>query len=149
MKHHKARVWSHAKPIVSAHWPTHFAQMRRSDRLREWYHAMLRRAKEEGIVTYVSNLYDTYFEGGRDHRVHKPSVLALPYFEGDYWPGEAENLLSNISEEARVAGKSKNAKVHADFALRVVCVRCHGLVAPHQLHDQQRHCLLLHRRHAM
>lgn len=28
---------------------------------------------------------------------------------GDYWPGEAENLLSAISEEARVAGK-KNKK---------------------------------------
>ena len=54
----------------------------RSDRLREWYHMLLRQAKSEGIVTYLSNLYDTFFEGGKDHRVEKPSVLHLPYFEG-------------------------------------------------------------------
>ena len=54
----------------------------RSDRLREWYHMLLRQAKSEGIVTYLSNLYDTFFEGGKDHRVDKPSVLHLPYFEG-------------------------------------------------------------------
>lgn len=54
----------------------------RSDRLREWYHMLLRQAKSEGIVTYLSNLYDTFFEGGKDHRVDKPSVLHMPYFEG-------------------------------------------------------------------
>lgn len=27
---------------------------------------------------------------------------------GDYWPGEAENLLGNISEEARQAGRKGN-----------------------------------------
>ncbi|RMZ57131.1 hypothetical protein APUTEX25_002363 [Auxenochlorella protothecoides] len=78
----------------------------RSDRLREWYHIMLRQARAEGIVTHVSNLYDTYFEGGRDHRLERPSVLHLPYFEGDYWPGEAENLLASLGEEDRQAGKS-------------------------------------------
>lgn len=80
----------------------------RSDRLREWYHMLLRQAKSEGIVTYLSNLFDTFFEGGKDHRVEKPSVLHLPYFEGDYWPGEAENLLGNISEEQRQAGRKGN-----------------------------------------
>ncbi|KAL0048475.1 hypothetical protein WJX82_004140 [Trebouxia sp. C0006] len=80
----------------------------RSDRLREWYHMLLRSAKAEGTVTYLSNLFDTFFEGGKDHRVDKPSVLHLPYFEGDYWPGEAENLLGNISEEQRQAGRKGN-----------------------------------------
>ena len=51
-------------------------------RLREWYHALLRQAKQEGIVTYISNLYDTFFEGGKDHRVERPSATHLPYFEG-------------------------------------------------------------------
>ncbi|KAK9824572.1 hypothetical protein WJX72_011411 [[Myrmecia] bisecta] len=77
----------------------------RSDRLREWYHALIRIAKEEGIVTYVSNLFDTFFEGGKDHRIAKPSIMHLPYLEGDYWPGEAENLLANMTEEQRQAGK--------------------------------------------
>ncbi|GAB4815528.1 hypothetical protein N2152v2_002574 [Parachlorella kessleri] len=80
----------------------------RSDRLRDWYHTMLRQAKAEGIVTYVSNLYDTYFEGGKDHRLDKPSITHVPYFEGDYWPGEAENLLANLGEEQRQAGKSSS-----------------------------------------
>ena len=54
----------------------------RSDRLREWYLAMLRQAKGLGIVSYISNLHDTFFEGGRDHRVAKPSVTHMPYLEG-------------------------------------------------------------------
>ncbi|KDD71486.1 histone acetylation protein, partial [Helicosporidium sp. ATCC 50920] len=70
----------------------------RSDRLREWYHAMLRAARSEGVVRYVSNLYDTFFAGGRDHRLDRPSILHLPYFEGDYWPGEAENLLAVLAD---------------------------------------------------
>jgi len=45
---------------------------------------LLRQAKQENIVTYLSNLYDTFFEGGKDHRVDKPSVLHLPYFEGNF-----------------------------------------------------------------
>ena len=59
-----------------------FMHLCRLCRLREWYHALLRQAKQEGIVTYISNLYDTFFEGGKDHRVDRPSATHLPYFEG-------------------------------------------------------------------
>jgi hypothetical protein len=114
------------------------------------YHALLRTAKERGTVTYVSNLFDTFFAGGKDHRT-RVSAANMPYLEGvrcvenrttlmhlcqllnasrqavshivhmqclcnltdfparcstgDYWPGEAENLLLGIAEEARQAGK--------------------------------------------
>ena len=54
----------------------------RSDHLREWYLRMLRVAQEEGVVTHLSNLYDTFFPGGRDHRIERPSVTQVPYFEG-------------------------------------------------------------------
>lgn len=40
----------------------------RSDRLRAWYHDMLRKARDDGSVCHVSTLWDTFFEGGRDHR---------------------------------------------------------------------------------
>jgi transcription initiation factor TFIIIB Brf1 subunit/transcription initiation factor TFIIB len=30
---------------------------------------------------------------------------SLPLPTGDYWPGEAENLLNTIMEENRIAGK--------------------------------------------
>ena len=77
----------------------------RSDRLRAWYLDMLRKAREEGLVQHVTTLWDTYFEGGRDHRMERCSAAAIPYLEGDYWPGEAENLLTNMSEAQRQAGK--------------------------------------------
>ena len=43
---------------------------------------MLRIAQEEGVVTHLSNLYDTFFPGGRDHRIERPSITQVPYFEG-------------------------------------------------------------------
>ena len=55
----------------------------RSDRLREWYLSLLRVAKEQGAVSHLSNLWDTFFEGGRDHR-DRASASLMPYFEGGY-----------------------------------------------------------------
>jgi E1A/CREB-binding protein len=55
----------------------------RSDRLREWYHTALRKSKKDGVVTHLSNLVDTFFEGGRDHRCERVSASCMPYFEGD------------------------------------------------------------------
>lgn len=31
-----------------------------------------------------------------------------PGLQGDYWPGEAENLLANLGEEQRQAGKNSS-----------------------------------------
>eukprot|EP00884_Botryococcus_braunii_P009216 jgi/Botrbrau1/18296/Bobra.0179s0026.1 len=76
----------------------------RSDRLREWYLTCLRKSKADGVVTHTSNLIDTFFENGRDHR-HRVSASLMPYFDGDYWPGEAEAQLANIAEESRNNGK--------------------------------------------
>lgn len=74
----------------------------RSDRLRAWYHDMLRKARaEDGSVAHVSTLWDTFFEGGREHRLDRCTVTAIPYLEGDYWPGEAENLLAAIADAQR------------------------------------------------
>jgi len=39
-------------------------------------------AKAEGTVAHLSNLFDTFFEGGRDHRVERASITHMPYFEG-------------------------------------------------------------------
>lgn len=33
-------------------------------------------------MTYVSNMWDTYFEGGRDHRLDRLSITQLPYYDG-------------------------------------------------------------------
>jgi E1A/CREB-binding protein len=85
---------------------------------------MLRRAREEGTVTHVTTLWDSFFEGGRDHRYDKPSVTHIPYLEGDYWPGEAENLLASIAELQRGAAQGASLScLCAALAARCACVR--------------------------
>ncbi|KAG1671872.1 hypothetical protein FOA52_003439 [Chlamydomonas sp. UWO 241] len=73
----------------------------RSDRLRLWYVDMLKDARARGIVMHMSTLWDTYFDGGKDHRLDRISSTYIPYLEGDYWPGEAENLLGLMADSDR------------------------------------------------
>lgn len=77
----------------------------KSDRLREWYLRMLRKAQADGVIHHCTNMFDRYFDGGREHRLPEVSMGQVPYYEGDYWPGEAENLLDKIGEEGRTQGK--------------------------------------------
>lgn len=60
---------------------------------------MLRKAQAEGIVFQLTNLVDRYFDGGKEHRCERVSMKQIPYYEGDYWPGEAENLLDRMGGE--------------------------------------------------
>lgn len=53
----------------------------KSETLHFRYHALLRVAKARGTVTYVSNLFDTFFPGGKDHRT-RVSAGNMPYLEG-------------------------------------------------------------------
>ena len=62
-------------------------------RLRQWYMKLLTRAQEEQVLYKVSNLYVEYYQK------MKPAT-ALPYFDGDYWPGLAEELLKQIEEKS-------------------------------------------------
>lgn len=51
------------------------------------YLDMLKQAKLEGIVVHLTTLWDTYFPGGKEHRLERCSATHIPYLEGDYWPG--------------------------------------------------------------
>lgn len=83
----------------------------KSDRLREWYLRMLKHAKEQKIVEKTSNLWDLFFEGGKDHRVDPCRAVDLPYFEGDYIPGALEEYLDKIhAEQAEERKNGKKAK---------------------------------------
>jgi hypothetical protein len=95
---HTAHIWSCPPTadddyIFCAH-PSHQLTPR-EDMLRAWYHRILDRAKGEGIVLRTSTLYDEYFvKDGVDSvswSVSDPTCL--PYFEGDYIPGEIENII--------------------------------------------------------
>ncbi|XP_015075239.1 probable histone acetyltransferase HAC-like 1 [Solanum pennellii] len=71
------------------------------EKLRLWYKSMLKKASEEGIVVSHTNLYDQFF--GLSTR---NSAAHLPYFNGDYWSGAAEEIIRNIEKENR-ADKAK------------------------------------------
>ena len=81
----------------------------KSDKLREWYLKMLRQAQKEGIVLSLGNLYDEYHLGNQNHDI--ASATELPYFDGDYFPGVAEDWIPGIlKEQAEAAKKNKGKK---------------------------------------
>lgn len=73
------------------------------EQLRNWYIELLDRAKEDGIVVETTNFYEEYFANAGENAPGVPatSPLSLPYFEGDYIPGEIENILANLPKEEK------------------------------------------------
>ncbi|OQR81484.1 hypothetical protein THRCLA_11693 [Thraustotheca clavata] len=70
-------------------------------RLRSWYSKLLQGAKKEGLVYNLSNLYAEYY-------LKKKTALELPYFEGDYWPRLAEDLIKQVEDKQN--GKAASGK---------------------------------------
>lgn len=75
----------------------------KDDRLRSWYITLLEKAKSEGVVTRITNLWNENFKEDFD-------ITQIPYFEGDYWPGEAENVAKILEDEANERSDSKSRK---------------------------------------
>lgn len=59
---------------------------------------MLRKATKENIVVELTNLYEHFFVSTGECRA-KVTAARLPYFDGDYWPGAAEDILYQLQQE--------------------------------------------------
>ncbi|CAN8287932.1 unnamed protein product [Cochlearia groenlandica] len=90
----------------------------KTDKLREWYLTMLRKASKEDVVVECTNLYDQFFVQSGESRANV-TAARLPYFDGDYWPGAAEDLIQQMSKDDDV-GKTLNRK---GFTKKVISKR--------------------------
>jgi len=76
-----------------------------------WYQSMLDKAKGEGVVLSTSTLYDEYFrEKTSSKGMEVMDPLRLPYFEGDYIPGEIENIIKELNNLEESAPKDTSEK---------------------------------------
>lgn len=71
----------------------------KEQRLRQWYLEMLLECQKRSIVGKLTNMYDEYFN---DKTL---DAAAVPYFDGDYFPGEAENIIKELNDIGK-KGKS-------------------------------------------
>jgi Histone acetylation protein/TAZ zinc finger/Zinc finger, ZZ type len=105
---HSAYIWS-CPPVGGDDYifychPKH-QLVPREDMLRSWYHKMLDQAKTQGIVIRTSTLYDDFFtnDGGDADPIEIQDPTCLPYFEGDYIPGEIEIIIQQLEESGEAA----------------------------------------------
>jgi E1A/CREB-binding protein len=62
----------------------------KDDRLRLWYVNVLEKCKERGIVQEVVDFHTEFMTDVSN------DATVMPYFDGDYWVGEAENIIRNM-----------------------------------------------------
>jgi E1A/CREB-binding protein len=80
----------------------------RDTRLRQWYMDMLVECQKRDIVGKITNMYDLYIVDT------SLDATAIPYLEGDYFSGEAENIIKDLEEgkgsKSFVAAKKNKKK---------------------------------------
>ncbi|KAL0915667.1 hypothetical protein M5K25_016101 [Dendrobium thyrsiflorum] len=91
----------------------------KSDKLREWYLSMLRKAAKENVVVGLTNLYDHFFVSTGESKA-KVTAARLPYFDGDYWPGAAEDMINQLRQEEDGRKQQKKGKTKMTLTKRAL-----------------------------
>ncbi|XP_031503944.1 histone acetyltransferase HAC1-like isoform X2 [Nymphaea colorata] len=91
----------------------------KSDKLREWYLSMLRKAAREDVVVDLTNFYDHFFVKNGECKA-KVTAARLPYFEGDYWPGAAEDMINQLRQEEDGRKQQKKGKTKKTLTKRAL-----------------------------
>ncbi|XP_043708765.1 histone acetyltransferase HAC1-like isoform X2 [Telopea speciosissima] len=97
----------------------------KSDKLREWYLSMLRKAAKENIVAELTNLYDHFFVSTGECKA-KVTAARLPYFDGDYWPGAAEDIINQLRQEEDGRKQQKKGKTKKTITKRALKAAGHA-----------------------
>lgn len=77
----------------------------KADKLRDWYHSLCEKGINRDLMVMRSTIFDRFMSGGKHNAIMEPSTTMLPYFDGDYWPGDAENQLAEM-EKGVATGQS-------------------------------------------
>ena len=109
---HTAHIWSCPPTpgdsnIFNCH--PHIQKIPRDIILRKWYTDALGKAQDEGIVLETKTLHEEYFENGDTLLGRVSDPTCLPYFQGDYVPGEIESIIQkegSIKEEEGSSAES-------------------------------------------
>jgi E1A/CREB-binding protein len=103
---HTAHIWSCPPTpgdeyVFYCHPPKQ--KIPQEEQLRNWYIELLDKAKADGVVLETTNFHDEYFNNGGENSPTGVAAnpMSLPYFEGDYIPGEIENILSHLTKEEK------------------------------------------------
>ncbi|XP_020582739.1 histone acetyltransferase HAC1-like isoform X2 [Phalaenopsis equestris] len=91
----------------------------KSDKLREWYLSMLRKANKEAVVVGLTNLFDHFFVSTGECKA-KVTAARLPYFDGDYWPGAAEDMIYQLRQEEDGRKQQKKGKTKMTLTKRAL-----------------------------